>query len=54
MLIQRTAYFISKADFTVRIVFDNDEVMLFRQLNQAATTRFAQGFPPGLPNVGTR
>ena len=44
MLVQRALHFIGKADFTVRVVFDDDEIMLFRQFHQATATIITQGF----------
>ena len=48
VLIERASHGVSKANFTVGIVFQNDEVIFFRQLDQPATTRLAQRFTAGV------
>ena len=48
MLIERAPNGVSKANFAVGIVFQNDEIIFFRQLNQPATTRLAQRFAAGI------
>ena len=44
VLVQRALYFIGKANFTVRVVFNDDEIMLLRQFYQATATVIAQSF----------
>ena len=48
VLIERASNGVSEANFAIGIVFQNDEVIFFRQLNQVTTTRLAQRFAAGV------
>lgn len=53
MLIERAPNGVSKANFAVGIVFQNDEIIFFASSTNRRRRASLSVLPPGLPNVGT-